>query len=165
MMRGADYLNYTKKVLGRGKEISLKSGNFINGVFPYGYTRDWITEGNRKRPTLAIVEEEAKVVRMVFDWYANEGIGATKICQRLNDMGIPARKGGLWKKSTIVKMLKNEHYLGKVVISKHIKVNSVLDQEITTHCVFNEDYEVIDGKHPPIIDESTFYRANNKLHK
>lgn len=165
MMRGADYLNYTKKVLGRGKEISLKSGNFINGVFPYGYTRDWITEGNRKRPTLAIVEEEAKVVRMVFDWYANEGIGATKICQRLNGMGIPARKGGLWKKSTIVKMLKNEHYLGKVVISKHIKVNSVLDQEITTHCVFNEDYEVIDGKHPPIIDESTFYRANNKLHK
>mgnify|MGYP003290235263 CR=1 FL=1 len=165
MMRGADYLNYTKKVLGRGKEISLKSGNYINGVYPYGYTREWITEGNRKRPTLAIVEEEAKVVRMIFDWYVNEEIGTTKICQRLNAMGIPARKGGLWKKSSIVHILKNEHYLGKVVIRKHIKVNSVLDQEITTHCVFNEDFEVVDGKHPPIIDETLFYKANNKIHK
>ena len=165
MMRGADYLNYTKKVLGRGKEISLRSGWFINAVIPYGYEREWVREGNRERPTLAIVEEEAKVVRMVFDWYATEGIGATKICQRLNAMGIPARKGGLWKKSTIVKMLKNEHYLGKVVIKKHIKVNSVLDQEIVTHKKFNEEYEIVDGKHPPIIDEDLFNRANNKIRK
>ena len=165
MMRGADYLNYTKKVLTRGKEISLRSGWFINAVIPYGYEREWVMDGNRKRPTLAIVEGEAKVVRMVFDWYANEGIGATKICQRLNDMGIPARKGGLWKKSTIVKMLKNEHYIGKVVIKKHIKVNSVLDQEIVTHKKFNEEYEIVDGKHPPIIDEHLFNRANNKIHK
>lgn len=165
MMRGADYLNYTKKVLGRGKEISLRSGNYINGVFPYGYTREWITEGNRKRPTLAIVEDEAKVVRMIFDWYANEGIGATKICQRLNAMGIPARKGGLWKKSSIVHILKNEHYIGKVVIRKHVKVNTVLDQEILTQTKFNDEFEVVDGKHPAIIDEDIFYRANNKIHR
>lgn len=165
MMRGKDYLDYTKKVLTRGKEVSLRSGYYINAVVPYGYQREWVYEGKRKRPSLAIVEDEAKVVRMIFDWYANEGIGATKICQRLNGMGIPARKGGLWKKSSIVNILKNEHYLGKVVIKKHIKVNSVLNQEITTHCVFNEDFEVVDGKHPPIIDENTFYKANNKLHR
>jgi DNA invertase Pin-like site-specific DNA recombinase len=165
MMRGKDYLDYTKKVLTRGKEISLRSGFYVNGVYPYGYTREWVMDGKRERPTLAIVEEEAKVVRMVFDWYANEGIGATKICQRLNSMGIKARKGGLWKKSSIVNMLKNEHYIGKVVIKKHVKVNSVLDQEITTHCVFNEDFEVIDGKHPAIVDEDLFNRANNKIHR
>lgn len=165
MMRGADYLNYTKKVLGRGKEISLRSGNYINGVYPYGYTRDWITEGNKKRPTLAIVEDEAKVVRMIFDWYANEGIGATKICQRLNTMGIPARKGGLWKKSSIVNILKNEHYIGKVVIRKHVKVNTVLDQEIITQTRFNDEFEVVDGKHPAIIDDDLFYRANHKIHR
>lgn len=165
MMRGADYLNYTKKVLGRGKEISLRSGWFINAVVPYGYEREWAQEGNRKRPTLAIVEDEAKIVRMIFDWYGNEGIGATKICQRLNAMGIPARKGGLWKKSSIVNILKNEHYLGKVVIKKHIKSNTVLDQEIVTHKVFNENYEVVDGKHPAIIDENLFYKVNNKIRK
>lgn len=165
MMRGKDYLDYTKKVLTRGKEVSLRSGYYINAVVPFGYEREWVYEGKRKRPTLAIVEEEAKVVRLIFDWYANEGIGATKICQRLNNMGIPARKGGLWKKSTIVRMLKNEHYIGKIVLKKHIKVNSVLDQEITTHSVFNEDFEMVDGKHPAIIDEDLFNRANNKIRR
>ena len=165
LMKGNDYLEYSKKIMGKGKEISLKNGYFINGIFPYGYTREWITEGKRQRPSLAIVEEEAKVVRMIFDWYANEGIGATKICQRLNAMGIPPRKGGLWKKSTISRMIPNEHYIGKVVIKKHIKVKSVEDFEITTHKVFNDDYEVVDGKHPAIIDEDLFYRANNKLSK
>ena len=163
MMRGKDYLDYTKKILTRGKEISLRAGWHINGVIPYGYEREWAYEGKRKRPTLAIVEDEAKIVRMVFDWYANEGIGATKICQNLNAMGIRARKGGLWKKSTIVHMIKNEHYIGKIVIKKHIDVNTVEDSKITTHCVFNPDYELVDGKHPAIIDEDTFNRANNKI--
>ncbi len=122
-------------------------------------------EGNRKRPSLAIVEDEAKVVILIFDWYVNEGIGATKICQKLNAMGIKARKGGLWKKSSIVNILKNEHYIGKVVIRKHIKVNSVLDQEILTQTKFNEEFEIVDGKHPAIIDEELFYKANNKIHR
>lgn len=165
LMRGNDYLEYTKKILTRGKQISLQSGNYINGVTPYGYERAWITEGKRQCPTLAIVEEEAKVVKMIFDWYVNEELGATKICQRLNAMGIKARKGGLWKKSSIVNMLKNEHYIGKVVIRKHIKVNTVEDSEIVTQCVFNKDFETIDGKHPAIIDEVTFHKANNKIHK
>jgi hypothetical protein len=163
LMKGADYLEFTKKVLGDGKHRSLRDGFFINGVYPYGYTRDWVMDGKRERPTLAIVEDEAKVVRMIFDWYANEGIGATKICQRLNEIGIKARKGGLWKKSTIVNILKNEHYIGKVVIKKHIDVNTVEDSQITTHCVFNPDYQIVDGRHPAIIDEDTFNRANNKI--
>lgn len=165
LMRGNDYLEYTKKVLQRGKELSLRSGYYVNAVIPYGYEREWVYEGKRKRPTLAIVEEEAKIVRNIFDWYVNEGIGATKICQRLNALGIPAKKGGLWKKSSVVNILKNEHYIGKVVIKKHIDVNKVEDSNITTHCVFNPDYEIVDGNHPAIIEEETFNKANNKIHK
>lgn len=165
LMRGNDYLEYTKKILTRGKQISLQSGNYINGVTPYGYERDWIIEGKRRCPTLAIVEEEAKIVKMIFDWYVNEELGATKICQNLNAMGIKARKGGIWKKSSVINILKNEHYLGKVVIRKHIKVNTVEDSEIITQCVFNKEFETAEGKHPAIIDEETFYKANNKIHK
>ena len=99
LMRGNDYLEYTKKILRRGKETSLRQGYYINAVIPYGYERTWITEGKRERPSLAIVEDEAKIVRLIFDWYVNDGIGAAKICQRLNDMGFKSRKGILWKKS------------------------------------------------------------------
>lgn len=163
LMRGNDYLEYTKKILTRGKELSLRSGWYINAVIPYGYERDWAYEGKRKRPTLAIVEDEAKVVRMIFDWYVNEGIGTTKICQRLNATGIKSRKGIEWKKSSIVNMIKNEHYMGKIVIRKHIDVNTVEDQKIVTRCLFNEEFEIVDGKHPAIIDEETFRKANGKL--
>ena len=165
MMRGNEYLEYTKKILRRGKEISLRSGYYGNAVPPYGYEREWVNEGKRKRPSLAIVEEEAKVVRMVFDWYVNEGIGAVKICQRLNALGIKSSTGIQWKKSSIVRMLKNEHYIGKVVIRKHIKVNSVKDSEIITQSLFNDEFEIVEGKHPAIIDEDLFNRANNKISK
>ena len=163
MMRGNEYLEYTKKILKRGKELSLQSGNFINGVTPYGYERTWLMEGKKKCPSLAIVEEEAKVVRMIFDWYANEGIGAMKICQRLNAMGIPSRMGMQWKKSSITNILKNEHYIGKIVIRKHVDVKTVEDFEIVTRKVFNQDFELVDGKHPAILDEELFYKAKNKL--
>lgn len=165
MMRGKDYLDYTKKILTRGKELSLRAGWYISGVIPYGYERDWVYEGKRKRPTLAIAEDEARIVRMIFDWYANEGIGATNICHRLNTMGVSAQKGGPWKKSSIVHILKNEHYTGKIVLKKHIDVSTVEDSQITTRCMFNPDYEIVDGKHPAIIDEDTFNRANNKISK
>lgn len=165
LMSSREYLDQSKTFLNYGKERSRREGFFINGVCPYGYEQTWVAEGKKERPTLAIVEEEAKVVRAIFDWYVNEGIGATKICQRLNAMGIPARKGGPWKKSSIVNMLKNEHYIGKIVIRKHIDVNTVEDLRITKHCVFNPEYETVDGKHPAIIDEETFYKANNKIHK
>jgi DNA invertase Pin-like site-specific DNA recombinase len=165
LMRGNDYLEYTKKILNRGKELSLKQGYYINAVVPYGYEREWVYEGKRKRPTLAIVEEEAKVVRMIFDWYVNEGIGTMKISQRLNAMCIPPRKGDIWKKSTISRMLKNEHYIGKIVLKKHIKVNTVEDSEIITQTKFNEEFETVEGKHSAIIDEDLFYRANNKISK
>lgn len=165
LMRGNDYLEYTKKILSRGKEVSLKSGYYVNGVTPYGYKRDWIYEGKRKRPTLAIVEEEAKVVRMIFDWYVNEGIGTTTICHRLNSTGVLPRKGELWKKSSIVNMLKNEHYIGKIVIKKHTKVSRVVDQEIITKTQRSKEFEVTDGKHPAIIDEETFYKANQRVRR
>lgn len=163
LMRGNDYLEYTKKILRRGKEISLRSGWYVNAVVPYGYERAWAMEGKRKRPTLAIVEEEAKIVRMIFDLYVNEGIGAMKICHRLNAMGIPSRQGIIWKKSSVINILKNEHYTGKIVIRKHIDVKTVEDFEITSHTVHNKDYEIVDGNHPAIIDEEIYYKANNKI--
>jgi DNA invertase Pin-like site-specific DNA recombinase len=165
LMRGNDYLEYTKKILTRGKELSLRAGWYINAVTPYGYEREWAMEGNRKRPTLKIVEEEAQIVRQIFEWYVDDGLGATKICQKLNAMGIKAKQGGLWKKSSVINILKNEHYLGKIVIKKHIDVNTVEDQEIITRCVFNKDFEVVDGKHPAIIDEEIFNKANRKIYK
>ncbi len=159
LMRGNDYLEYTKKILSRGKELSLRSGYYINGTIPYGYERDWIFEGKRKRPTLKINEEKAKIVKQIFDWYVNEQIGANKISRRLNDMGIPSPNGDIWRRETVNRILKNEHYTGRIVIKKRMSIHTVEDQTFFKKRVKNDNYEIVDGKHPAIIDVETFNKA------
>lgn len=66
LKRGNDYLEYTKKILNRGRLLSVSQGNYIGSHPPYGYDRVFVTEGKRKYPTLAENKTQADVVRMIF---------------------------------------------------------------------------------------------------
>ena len=72
LKRGNEFLEYQKKIMNRGKLLSVSQGNFINSVPPYGYNKVWIMDGKRKCPTLAINEEEAVVVKMIYNMYVND---------------------------------------------------------------------------------------------
>ena len=67
LKRGNEFLEYQKKIMNRGRLLSVSQGNYIGSRPPYGYDKVWVMEGKRKCPTLAINEEEANVVRMIFD--------------------------------------------------------------------------------------------------
>ena len=162
LKRGNEYLEYFKKIQRRGVDVSLQSGNFVGSTAPYGYTKTKVTIGKKKCPTLEINEDEARVVRMVFDWYGNEGIGATKIADRLDAMGIKSRNGVRWSRHTIITMLSNEAYIGKIRFRQRVTMHIVEDQEIIKKQRRREDYELYDGKHEPIVDEELFYRIQNK---
>lgn len=162
LKRGNDYLEYFKKIQKRGKELSVKEGNFTASLPPYGYEKIKVTVGKKKCPTLAILEDEAKVVRMIFDWYGNKGYGSERISQALNDMGIASPRGTTWKKSTITKLLDNEVYIGKIRRGTLVSVHTVVDQEIIKGRRYCKDYEVYEGKHDAIIDEELFYRIKSK---
>ena len=58
------------------------------GGVPYGYRI-----GDDRR--LDVVEEQAEVVRRIFDMYINEGMGSHSIAVRLTDEGIPTQTGKL----------------------------------------------------------------------
>ena len=162
LKRGNEYLEYTKKILKRGVQASVQEGNFLGSTDPYGYRKIRVAIGKKKCPTLEIIEDEAKVVRMIFDWYANEGVGSTIICDRLNSMGIRPRIAKEWQKSTITKMIDNELYIGKIRQGIRTSVHSVVDQEIIKKNKYNSTYELHDGKHDPIVDQELFYRAKNR---
>ena len=87
LKRGNEYLEYTKKIMNRGKLLSVSQGNYIGSIPPYGYNKVWVTEGKRKCPTLAINEEEANVVRMIFDLYVHKDMGRNNICKHLDSLG------------------------------------------------------------------------------
>ena len=167
LKRGNEYLEYTKKIMQRGTLRSISEGNFVGSIPPYGYNKVWITEGKRKCPTLAINEEQANVVRMIYDMYTNQGMGMVSICHRLDELGITPPKGEHWSNRGLKDMLSNIHYLGKVKWNWRKTVTVVEDGEIKKTRPKSEigEFLVYDGRHEAIITEELFNATQEKLGK
>lgn len=164
LKRGNEYLEYIKKIMLRGRLESVKDGNFIGSSTPYGYDRDWIVEGKKKYPTLKINEDEASVVRMIFDMFVKQGMGEVSIARKLTDLGIKPRKNKIWSAASIRDMLDNDHYIGKVRWNWRKGVIIVEEgdiKEIRPKRKYG-DYYVFDGKHPAIISEEMLEAARAK---
>ena len=164
LKRGNEFLEYQKRIMGRGRLLSVQQGNFIGSIAPYGYEKVIVKEGNRKCPTLKIKEEEADVVRMIFDLYVNQDMGRKSICRRLDDMLIPPPKGVYWSAAALKDLLENIHYIGKVKWNWRKTVTIVDDGEIvkTRPKARIGEFLIYDGKHPAIISEELFYAAQEK---
>lgn len=162
---GAWYLEAYKKLNKTGREQSVKSGWFIGSIAPYGYDKDSVLDGKKERPTLKINECEAEAVKVIFDLYVNHDMGMTNIAHRLNELGYKTRSGSLWSTATIKDILINIHYIGKVKWNWRKTVNIVADGKITKTRPKNTDYYKGDGKHPAIIDEELFEKAQAKIGK
>ncbi len=155
LKKGNDYLKYTKKILNRGRLLSVSAGNFIGNRAPYGYKRVAYMEGKKKCHTLEIVPDEAVIVKLIFEMYA-QGHGTFKIIDRLHELGVKTQSGKRWGQTTVLTMLENEHYIGKVRWYHRKTVKTVKDGEIISQRPTAEDYLLYPGKHPAIIDEELF---------
>lgn len=164
LKRGNDYLNYTKKILNRGRLLSVAAGNYIGNVPPYGYDKDVVMDGKKKCHTLKINEEQAEVVRMIFDMYVNQDMGRVNICHRLDELGIKPPRGKHWSQEGMWDMISNIHYIGKVRWNFRKTEYVVEDGEIkaTRKTQKIGEYLVYDGKHPAIISEELFNAAQEK---
>lgn len=164
LKRGNEFLEYQKRIMNRGREQSVKAGNFIGSIAPYGYEKTVVMEEKKKCYTLKIKEEEAEIVRMIFDMYVNQNMGRVLIARHLNDLNIKTKKGGFWAQDTIKTMLENEHYIGKVRWNWRKTVKIVEDGEIRAVRPKTEvgEYLVFDGKHESIVSEELFYAARDK---
>lgn len=161
LKKGNDYLKYTKKILNRGRLLSVEAGNFIGNRAPYGYNRIAVKEGKKTCHTLEINPDEAPVVKLIYDLYL-QGLGTFKIMDRLHELGIRAPKGKHWAQTTISTILSNEHYIGKIRWYHKKTVKTVKDGEVITSRPTAEDYLVYPGKHPAIIEEDVFNAVQKK---
>ncbi len=164
LKRGNEYLEYTKKILNRGRLASVKEGNYIASKPPYGFDRITKQDGNKICHTLKENKEEADVVRMIFDWYCNEDIGVTMICRRLESMGVRTKTGSKqWKPVVIFNILENIHYIGCVRWNWRKTVKIIENQEIkkTRPVPKVGEYLVFEGKHDGIISKELFDKAQS----
>lgn len=160
LMRGNDYLEYIKEIMNRGRLASVQSGNFIGGTPPYGYDR--FKDG--KTWTL-VPNEDADIVKMIFELWAKDGLGSQTITNRLNELHIKPQKGTLWSAHTIRGMLKNPVYTGKIRWKSRVNVKKYDNGELKTTLIRNskENWILVDGKHKPIISEEIFDAAQERF--
>lgn len=85
---------------------SRKKGLWMGGNVPLGY--------DVKDKKLVINEDEAKIIRMIFDRFPTVG-SATILAKRLAEEDVRTKKGRLIDKGYMYKLLNNETYLGKAV--------------------------------------------------
>ena len=162
LKRGNEYLEYFKKIQARGKLASVKEGNYVGSVAPYGFDRIEKTDGKKTYFTLIERKDQADAVRMVFNWYCNEDIGATAICRRLEELGIKTKTGGkYWRSYQIFAMLENVHYIGCVRWNWRKTIKIIEDQEIRKlrPKAKVDEYLIFEGKHDGIISEELFNKA------
>lgn len=99
----------------RGKLFKARNGIMINGHSLYGY--NYIKKTNTEPARYEINEEQAEIVRMIFDWVGNERISMNDVVRRLYEKGIPPRKGKseFWTTGPILRLLGCETYINGVV--------------------------------------------------
>ena len=161
LMRGREFLDYTKEILLRGRIAAVKRGCYIPTHVLYGYKKVVIGKDHTIEPH----ETEADIVRMIFDLYVNEDMTYYQIACKLNDMGVKPKKGNQWSKSSISWMLKNVHYDGKVCFNRIKKVTSMENGEKVTKRLRQPEEEVViaEGKHPALVDHDIFVKAQEKI--
>ncbi|MGL5972963.1 MAG: recombinase family protein [Oscillospiraceae bacterium] len=98
-----------------GLHQSIKNENILGNGNIWGYTKE-----NGK---LIINEEEANIIRLIFDLYINDGLGGHNISKKLNDMGYRNKSGTEFNSSIVRRIIKNPKYKGTYVGLKTTRVD------------------------------------------
>ncbi len=133
---------------------------WTGGPPPYGY-RIEKTEGGLHR--LAINEEEAAVVRWVFQVYTTESVGLKALARRLDKRGIPTRRCPMWAHTSVRRILTNSTCVGRIVYNRRrFKLNKRTGRRVP---VWRDESEhlVQNDERLRIIEDDTFTEVQNRL--
>lgn len=114
-----------------------------------------------KKGKMTINEDGANVVRMIFHKFVNEGKGTHVIARELHDEGIRPLRVKEWSNTVILRVLKNEKYVGDLLQKKTITPNFLSHEKKYNRG--EEEMVFISNHHEPIIDRDMWDRAQEEL--
>ena len=133
-----------------GRKQKAREGKWNGGQAPFGYTLD------SKKGMLVVNPDEAEIVKIIFNKFVNEGLGADSISNYLNQHGYVKTKYrshelNYFTRSLVRKILDNPVYIGKIAYGKSSteKIKGTRDQY---HRVQNDEFLLAEGLHDAIID-------------
>ncbi len=130
-----------------GLQNAAQKGHWLGGkMLPFGYMR--------KEKMLVINDDEAKIIRQIFEMYIN-GKGCVQIATYLNGQGVATRTGVRWRDKVIYDIIRNELYIGKRVMYKVGTFSRSLKKK------YDDPSKEINMTSPAIIDEQIYNKANS----
>ena len=108
-----------------------------------------------------INEDGAKVVRLIFYKFVNEGKGTHVIARELREEGIKPMRVKEWQNTVILRVIRNEKYCGDLV-QKKTYTPDFLSHEKKVN-LGQEEFVIIKDHHEPIISRELFDKANRIL--
>jgi site-specific DNA recombinase len=103
----------------RGKRHAARRGlvSVLCGA-PYGYRYvSKHTAGGQAY--YQVIPEQARVVKLIFEWVGRDRLSLRKVCRRLRRQGIPSPKGKpVWDPEVVGKLLKNPAYKGAATFGR-----------------------------------------------
>ena len=110
---------------------------------------------------LSINEEEVPVVKAIFHKYVNEGKGTHVIARELIEEGMRPKRIALWSNTVILRILRNEKYVGDLLQKKTYTPNYLTHAKKYNHG--EEDMVYLKNHHEPIINRELWTRTQEEL--
>ena len=141
-----------------GRREKARQGKWNGGPAPYGYMI--------KDEILSINEEEAEIVRTIYDKYVNTRLGYSGIAKYFNLQGIrktPRKESDIEEFSAhfIKLLIDNPVYCGKIAYGRRSK-ERVKGKKNEYKLVKQKEYCLVDGQHEGIISEELWQKAQEK---
>ena len=162
---------------GRGKRGKMAAGGIPHHIRAYGY--DYLSEAERQiRIKLgeadvgALVPNPTEVawVRQMFAWVTQEEIGSQAIAERLNQLAVPSKTGGTWRRGVVADILRNPIYIGQLRLNRYdftgLGGQLQLPPEKRTKKITPKQRAVdewITVEVPPVLEHEVFERAQAVL--
>ena len=156
-----------------GKLRKIREGHLLisEPLFGYSHVRK-DKERGISNGYYEIYEEEARIVRMIFSWVADEKMTLRGVVKRLQENGVKPRKSkrSVWNTSTLSTMLRNEAYIGlarwgssyAVIPENPIKHDKYKKTKKSSRKIRPKS-EWLTVPVPAIIDPDIFERARKQL--
>lgn len=156
----------------RGKLYKVRNGILFGWNAPYGYR---LVKGDTKKginPHFEILDHEARVIRIIFEWLAVQGLTIRGVIKKLLELKIRPRrnKDGVWSTSTLARLLRDETYIGTTyynrrlaVAPKNPKNNGKYKKVKKSSRVYKPKKDWIPLEVPSIIKKDLFDRTQKQL--
>ena len=92
---------------------------------------------------------------MIFNWYANEGIGFFDIARRLNNLGLKTSQGKPFERRSIEYIIQNPSYCGMIRWNR--------TENSTNRIKDKDEWIVTEGQQPAIITKELFDAAQKRF--